>query len=444
MEALKINDREIHSLEELRQNFELKQVVTVFLNGTLEKWLADCFYERQSILVRELDHVIDSDIERELCGILGIDYIAAGFISEEQRIVYERKCRLIQQYSDDPNLLTHALDTATNQVELAEFLHNQKRRIYLCGASFNIPISVRGIHNIGIGNPNMEAVYTEEQYRRAGITFEGVDLPKKITEDSIPEAERAATANGYDNFAEKHCPLASGIHFALKSYRLSKHLHFSWNMSVASDFFPSKCAAECAAKKEIDSAYDQANNFFIPGSQTCIANELAERYAVIVKKGCDNIIELLTPWCERNSTLGSQLQNMENLIVSAEANLRKLFERELSESTDYYRMYKRSYFHDRIDIEKNDYNVDMFDSDILNGIARLIHDDSEYEVRNMYETMNELAEDVNTHADTFFGQAHDIFCEYCAKIEKLSEEIGADLSDDDMDKLGFKRGERAS
>ena len=78
MEALKINDKQIHSLEELRQNFDLNQVVTAFLDYSLEKWLADCFYEKQADQVRSLDHAIAPDIERELCRILGGDYVAAG------------------------------------------------------------------------------------------------------------------------------------------------------------------------------------------------------------------------------------------------------------------------------------------------------------------------------------------------------------------------------
>lgn len=150
METLKISDKEIHSLEELRQNFDLRQVVTAFLDCTLERWLADCFYEKHSEQVRKLDHAIGSDIERELCRILGVDYVASGYLSEEQRIVYERKCLIIQQHSDDPKLLEHALDTATNQAELAEFLHSDRHRIYLCGSSFNVPIRISGVHYIGM------------------------------------------------------------------------------------------------------------------------------------------------------------------------------------------------------------------------------------------------------------------------------------------------------
>ena len=86
-----------------------------------------------------------------------------------------------------------------------------------------------------------------------------------------------------------------------------------------------------------------------------VDNELADRYTVFIKRGCGGIVEQLAPWCARNSAFKTRLEEMEQLIVSAAENLRKLFERELSESYDYYRMYKRSYFHERIDIEKNDY-----------------------------------------------------------------------------------------
>ena len=64
MEALKINDKQIHSLEELRQNFDLNQVITAFLDCSLEKWLANCFYEKQADQIGDLDHAIGSDIER--------------------------------------------------------------------------------------------------------------------------------------------------------------------------------------------------------------------------------------------------------------------------------------------------------------------------------------------------------------------------------------------
>ena len=91
-----------------------------------------------------------------------------------------------------------------------------------------------------------------------------------------------------------------------------------------------------------------------------------------------------------------------------------------------------------------DYNLDLFDSDLMNGLARLIHDDSEYTVENLYETVSELEEDVNKHADAFYGCAYQEYKDYCKEIEKIAEEIGKDLSDDDLIKLGiWSAGESA-
>ena len=119
METINIKGKEIHSLEELRENFDLSQVSKAFLDCSLEQGLAACFYDQQAEQVEMLHHTLRPDIELELCRILGVNYGALDSLPEEQRAIYERKCGIIQQYSDDPKLLEHALDTATNQAELA-------------------------------------------------------------------------------------------------------------------------------------------------------------------------------------------------------------------------------------------------------------------------------------------------------------------------------------
>ena len=81
--------------------------------------------------------------------------------------------------------------------------------------------------------------------------------------------------------------------------------------------------------------------------------------------------------------------------------------------------------------------MDLFDSDIINGIFRLIHDETEYSVKGLIDTIQELEEDVRSHADTFFGSAYQIYQDYCREIEALSEEIGGELSDGDLVKLGI-------
>ena len=67
----------------------------------------------------------------------------------------------------------------------------------------------------------------------------------------------------------------------------------------------------------------------------------------------------------------------------------------------------------------------------------MIHDDSEYTIEKLYETLGELEDDLNKHADTFFGCAYQEYKDYCREAEKIAEEIGKDLSDDDLIKLGI-------
>jgi hypothetical protein len=95
-------------------------------------------------------------------------------------------------------------------------------------------------------------------------------------------------------------------------------------------------------------------------------------------------------------------------------------------------MYKKSYFVDRVDITANDFNTDLFQSDLANSIARVFFDETEYTVDGMLETMNELQDDMNSHGDMFYSSAYSIYKEYCQKIEEAAEELGRGLTDSDL------------
>lgn len=141
-------------------------------------------------------------------------------MTAEQRAVYDRKCAAILRCSSDQALLSHVMETATNQSELAELLNNGCKTIYLCEGTFSVPIRKSGIHYCGIGNPKVETTFTAEQYKKAGITFDGITLPEMPDAETAYLAEQAAHENGYDDFAEKHCCLATLLHDRIKGYRI--------------------------------------------------------------------------------------------------------------------------------------------------------------------------------------------------------------------------------
>lgn len=434
MNTLKLNDQEIHSLAELRSDVDINQLMAAFLNESLEKWLSDCYYEREADAVARLDHSLLPAVEQQLCTILGIKR-SQNVMTAEQRAIYDRKCAAILRCSSDQGLLSHVMETATNQSELAELLNNGCKTIYLCEGTFSVPIRKSGIHYCGIGNPVVETTFTEEQYKKAGITFEGITLPSMPDAETAYLAEQAAFENGYDDFCEKHCCLATLLHDRIKGYRIYRSYNLKTDADdVVTEFYKSESAAQQAAQKVIEAAYSEANSYFQPDRVGCIAPWTAEQYASIFREGAKSVVSKLRSLTGEKAELASKLCK---LADQAERELLQRFEKELNDSSDFYEMYKKSYFLKQVEIEKNDYNLDLFESEILNGLARLLHDDSEYTVENLIEIVGELEDDVNKHADTFFGCAYQEYKSFCREAEKIAEEIGKDLSDDDLVKLGI-------
>ncbi len=73
--ALKMKDGvEVRNLQELRDNFDLNQVTAYFLDGRLETWLSDRYYDELALSIQELN-INDPDLQKKLCWILGVTYV---------------------------------------------------------------------------------------------------------------------------------------------------------------------------------------------------------------------------------------------------------------------------------------------------------------------------------------------------------------------------------
>lgn len=432
---LTLNGVEIHSLSELQQNFDLTQVMAAYSDGTLVRWLEERFYDREAAELGGLDQAAP-DAEQELCRVLGVDYLKLARLTPEQRAYYEKKLALMRRYTDDAGLLGHVLETAADQTELAQLLKAGKTIIYLCAGPFTVPIRKSGVRYIGIGSPKMEAPFTEEQYRRAGITFEGVSLPVTPDPEAADTAERAARCAGYDDFADRHNTLAVLFHQALKADKLTKFCYLDHNAAdVTAEFYRNRLTAKAAARRVVDDAYEKANRIFTPGEKDCLADCFAQRYADLLAKRAAPILERLKEGCAAMPKLKGKLDAMEKRIADARQAFQSAFENELREDANYYRMYEKSYFMDKVEIQAHDFNTDLFESDLANGFARLLFDETEYTAEGLQEAMTELQDDMNSHAEMFCSMAHDVYRDYCQEIEAIAEEIGRDLTDDDLARM---------
>ena len=61
--AFTIRDKEIYSLDELRDNFDLAEITAAFLDRRLEQWLSACYYDRQAEAVKELRSKLKEKID---------------------------------------------------------------------------------------------------------------------------------------------------------------------------------------------------------------------------------------------------------------------------------------------------------------------------------------------------------------------------------------------
>ena len=80
--ALKMkNGVGVRKLQELRENFDLEQITAYFLNGKLETWLEDRYYDEELEQIRKLNKE-DSELQKKLCQIFGVEYVAGSLTTD--------------------------------------------------------------------------------------------------------------------------------------------------------------------------------------------------------------------------------------------------------------------------------------------------------------------------------------------------------------------------
>lgn len=145
---------EVRSLEELRDNFSISRVMGYLEDGKLITWLRDRYANDIADLIEELD-LQDEALSRKICDVFDVSYDEN--IEKEFEKAAERgeRIRRLREYTDDKQYEKVIDNVAFDQDELYDLLDEEEREIYLCGDSFEIPLSKREIHYIGVNNPEV-------------------------------------------------------------------------------------------------------------------------------------------------------------------------------------------------------------------------------------------------------------------------------------------------
>ena len=130
--AMKMRDDvEVRTLSELKEHFDLERVMTYYLDGKLDTWLADRYYDELYDNIQELDRDAP-DLGRRLCELFGVDY-EDDALSVEEIEERNRKISLLKEITDDEEIIENIDSVAFSQEELADLLDEGRTRIYLCG-----------------------------------------------------------------------------------------------------------------------------------------------------------------------------------------------------------------------------------------------------------------------------------------------------------------------
>ena len=216
--ALKMKDGvEVRSLQELQENFDLNQVTAYFLDGKLETWLEDRYYDEELEKLRELDKA-DSQLQKELCHIFGVEYEADSLTIEEIE-ARNRKLARLKEITDDEEILAHVDSVAFSQEELADLLDEGIDTIYLCGNDFVIPDRVKDKTYIGIQTEldisrEKRNVYEKNGIRLINLFGNTSDLEDKnysdFSETQDEDVDLVLLCDGYPNGEDKNFLVSIG------------------------------------------------------------------------------------------------------------------------------------------------------------------------------------------------------------------------------------------
>lgn len=183
------NSVQVRTLSELKEHWDIDKIEGYFLDGKLETWLRDRYYEAEAEKVSELDGN-DKNRRQKLCEIFGMEYEAdEGELADAEEL-RDKQARVgrLRQYTNDKNILDHIEHVAFDTEEILDAFDAGAETIYLVNNEFEIPLQVKNKKYIGVGKVIAKIDSNEPvDFEALGIRFENVDFDAKYAEVSKAE-----------------------------------------------------------------------------------------------------------------------------------------------------------------------------------------------------------------------------------------------------------------
>lgn len=145
------NGVEIRSIDDLKDNFSIEDILNYYLDGRLSIWLRDRYKEDIADKIDSLDQN-DEEFVHKICDLFEVEHVDVKIDINELKAEKERIEKL-KQYTEDSDILGHIREVVFDDDELFDKLNAGLKTVYLCGDSFNIPLYQEGVTYIGVNNP---------------------------------------------------------------------------------------------------------------------------------------------------------------------------------------------------------------------------------------------------------------------------------------------------
>ena len=213
----------VHSLDELREHFDLGSVLGYYKNGKLLAWLNDRYMEDEAEAVSALDETAP-DFQEQLCAVFGLEFQGQKLDLDEIESRQERLKRL-RQFTDEEVYIGHIDQVAFDQDDLLDLLDEGTETIYLCGEKFTVPTSQKGKTYIGINRPEVKisGKYSPDDL---GIQFKGClveqlgRVEKSDTESKLDETYAGKGTLEHEIVISAHIEVDSSEHKEFKDSRI--------------------------------------------------------------------------------------------------------------------------------------------------------------------------------------------------------------------------------
>ena len=179
------NGVQIQTMDDLRNNFDLKELINIFNGEKLSIWLEDRLYDAEAEEIRKLN-IEDNDLPQNLCKIFGVDYeTVAEQLDDPETIAWRKeRRRRLKRFTDDAEIIKHVDDVAFNQDDLIDILLSEvlPQKIYLCGEKFVFPSGCFRRKNISYVGVTKDKVIVKIDSKTPidldalNITFENVEI----------------------------------------------------------------------------------------------------------------------------------------------------------------------------------------------------------------------------------------------------------------------------